>query len=165
MEITGLPVHPLVVHAVVVLLPLSVMLALAMAFVPSWRWLTRWLTLAGTVVAVVAVFIARQSGESFLEGKQFLLDEGSTTREHIMDHQDYANLLWWVSLVFLLVVILAFVVLPAPTGLASGKLDHPGNTAAWAARGVPILLAVAGIASLVLVVLTGDAGSRTVWGS
>ena len=164
-EITGLPVHPLVVHAVVVLLPLSVMLALALAFVPSWRWLTRWLTLAGTVVGVVSVFIARQSGESFLKGKPFLLEAGSTTREHIMDHQDYANLLWYASLVFLVVVVLAFVTLPAPTGLSSGKLDHAGNTATWVVRGVPLLLAVAGLATLVLVVLTGDAGARTVWGS
>ena len=165
MEITGLPVHPLVVHAVVVLLPLAVLLALAFAFVPTWRWLTRWLTLACTVGAVAAVFVARQSGHSFLESKPFLLQAGSPARQHVLDHQHYANLLWWVSLVFLLVVVAAFVLLPGPTGLANGSLDHAGSTSVLAARALPALLAVVGIATLVLCVLTGDAGARSVWGS
>jgi hypothetical protein len=165
MEITGLPVHPLVVHAVVVLLPLAVLLGLAFAFLPTWRWLTRWLTLACTVAAVAAVFVARQSGHAFLEGKPFLLQASNPARQHVIDHQNYANLLWWVSLVFLLVVVLAFVLLPGPTGLADGRLDHAGSASALAVRGLPVLLAVAGIATLVLCVLTGDAGARSVWGS
>ena len=165
MEITGLPVHPLVVHAVVVLLPLAVLLALAFAFLPTWRWLTRWLTLACTVGAVAAVFVARQSGRSFLEGRPFLLQAGSPARQHVLAHQHYANILWWVSLVFLLVVVAAFVLLPGPTGLADGSLDHAGTTSALAVRGLPALLAVVGLATLVLCVLTGDAGARSVWGS
>lgn len=164
MEITGLPVHPLIVHAVVVLLPLSVLLALALAFVPSWRWLTRWLTLGCAVVAVVSVFVARQSGEAFLESKPFLLEGDTPARQHIIDHQDYANVLWWVSLAFLVVVVAAFLLLPGPTGLANGKLDHTGSSAVLAVRGLPVLLAVVGVAALVLCVLTGDAGARTVWG-
>ena len=165
MEITGLPVHPLVVHAVVVLLPLAVLLALAFAFAPTWRWLTRWLTLACTVGAVAAVFVARQSGRSFLEGRPFLLQAGSPARQHVLAHQHYANILWWVSLVFLVVVVAAFVLLPGPTGLADGSLDHAGTTSALAVRGLPALLALVGLATLVLCVLTGDAGARSVWGS
>jgi len=165
MEITGLPVHPLIVHAVVVLLPLSVLLALAFAFLPSWRWLTRWLTLACAVIGVVSVFIARQSGQAFLESKPFLLEGDTPARQHIMDHQDYAGLLFWASLLFLVVVVAAFFLLPAPTGLADGSLDHAGSTSAVAVRGLPVLLAVLGLATLVLCVLTGDAGARTVWGS
>ena len=164
MEIAGLPLHPLVVHAVVVLLPLAVLFAFAMAFLPSWRWLTRWATLVTTVVAVVSVFVARTSGKSFLDGKPFLLEAGSATRENITHHQNYATLLWFASIAFLVLVVVAFVVLPAPTGLASGKLDHAGSQAGWV-RVVPFLLALAGLAALVLVALTGDAGARTVWGS
>jgi hypothetical protein len=85
--------------------------------------------------------------------------------ELVLDHQHYANLLWWVSLVFLLVVVAAFVLLPGPTGLANGSLDHAGSTSVLAARALPALLAVVGIATLVLCVLTGDAGARSVWGS
>lgn len=33
----GLPAHPLVVHAVVVLLPLAAVAAIAAALVPRWR--------------------------------------------------------------------------------------------------------------------------------
>ena len=44
MEIAGLPLHPLVVHAAVVLIPLTALLAVAFAVLPRWRWLVRWPT-------------------------------------------------------------------------------------------------------------------------
>jgi hypothetical protein len=57
------------------------------------------------------------------------------------------------------------VLLPARSALVSGKLEHAGSTAGWVRIGLPALLVVAGLASLVLVVLTGDAGARSVWGA
>ena len=42
MEINGLPLHPLVVHAVVVLSPLAALGGLLYAAVPRWRWWLRW---------------------------------------------------------------------------------------------------------------------------
>ena len=56
MEINGLPLHPLIVHAVVILGPLAGLTGLAYAFVPKWRWLLRWpLVALSLVVATTAL--------------------------------------------------------------------------------------------------------------
>ena len=42
MEINGLPLHPLVVHAAVVFGPLAALAALAYVVLPAWRDRLRW---------------------------------------------------------------------------------------------------------------------------
>ena len=165
MEVAGLPLHPLVVHAVVVLLPLAVLSAVVQAVLPGWRWLTRWSTLLTSLAAFLALVVARQSGKSMLAARPFLLQAGSSTRDHVLLHQHRANLLTVAGAVFLVVVVAAFVLVPAPTGLAGGGMDHPGVSASWVRVALPVLLVVTALVVLVLVVLTGDAGARTVWGS
>jgi glucan phosphoethanolaminetransferase (alkaline phosphatase superfamily) len=64
----GLPVHPLVVHAAVVLIPLSALLVIAIAIVPRWRQgVSGWFTVGLTAVATAAVPVATQSGEALAE--------------------------------------------------------------------------------------------------
>ena len=62
-------------------------------------------------------------------------------------------------------VALAFWLLPAPTGLRSGRLGHEGVAPAWVHAALAAALLVLGVLALVWVVLTGDAGTRAVWGS
>jgi hypothetical protein len=50
----GLPLHPLVVHAVVVLLPLSVVGAIVVALRPAWRQTYGWLVAGLLVVAATS---------------------------------------------------------------------------------------------------------------
>ena len=57
MEINGPPLHPLVIHAVVVFVPLAALLAIAMS-VPKWRWLARWPALSVTIGATAATYVA-----------------------------------------------------------------------------------------------------------
>ena len=63
----GIPLHPLVVHAVVVLLPLAALGAIAIALVPKWR--TRFGILVVVAAAVVLTFvpIATSTGEELQE--------------------------------------------------------------------------------------------------
>ena len=63
MELNGVPLHPLVVHAVVVLGPLAALAGLAYAFVPKWRWLLRWPLVVLAVVTAVASLVAVQAGD------------------------------------------------------------------------------------------------------
>jgi hypothetical protein len=63
MEIAGLPLHPLVVHAAVVLIPLSALLAIGLAVLPRSRWLLRWPTAVASVLAIALGFLATTSGE------------------------------------------------------------------------------------------------------
>jgi len=62
--ITALPAHPLVVHAVVVFAPMSVILLLGAVFVRSWRLPLQWAAIGSLVVTSVTSIIAKSSGDS-----------------------------------------------------------------------------------------------------
>lgn len=162
MELSGLPLHPLVVHAVVALVPLAVLCAVVLAVLPKWRWLTRWAALLTSLGALVAVFVARQSGEELRESDRYAgLQGDAATLLHT--HEERSEVLLWVFIAFTVLVLLAFLLLPAPTGLTSGRLDHAGSAQPWLARTLAAALVVVGVVALVWVVLTGDAGARSVW--
>jgi uncharacterized membrane protein len=77
MEISGLPLHPLVVHAAVVLGPVAALAALGYAAVGRWR---DWLRVPMVVVALAAVasiVAAYLSGDSFLEAARWPRSPGS----------------------------------------------------------------------------------------
>jgi hypothetical protein len=144
MEINGLPLHPLVVHAAVVFGPLAALAALGYVLVPRWRMRLRWPMVVLALIATGAVVAAYLSGESFLESKPEL--EGSPA---VATHEERAGLLLWGTLAFGVV------------GLVAGWL----STRTGAVRVVlDVLLAVGAVAVLVLVVRTGDSGARAVWG-
>ncbi|MTA96176.1 MAG: cytochrome b5 domain-containing protein, partial [Actinobacteria bacterium] len=65
--VAGLPLHPLVVHFAVVLLPLAVIGVLAAIWMP--RTGKRYLTLSaiGVLLGTLATFIAKESGEALAE--------------------------------------------------------------------------------------------------
>ncbi|MFZ0323832.1 MAG: DUF2231 domain-containing protein [Actinomycetes bacterium] len=61
--IAGVPIHVLVVHVVVVLIPLAALGVIAIAFVPRWREKYGALVAVVTFVAVASVPVASQTGE------------------------------------------------------------------------------------------------------
>lgn len=154
MEISGLPLHPLVVHAAVVLIPATALATILFAVLPSWRWLSRWPTAAGSVVCVGIAFLATQSGES--------LEEQRGLAEAVRVHSHRGALLADFTILLAVVVLAASVMLPGPSGLASGK-GAMARRVAYADRILPVLLIVVAVVVLVQTVLTGDAGARAVW--
>lgn len=62
--VAGLPLHPLVVHVAVVLLPLSALGLIVVVLVPRARKPFAWLVLAGLAAGSIATFVAKQSGEA-----------------------------------------------------------------------------------------------------
>ncbi len=78
--IAGLPIHPLVVHAVVVLLPLACLATIAVAVRPSWRRFAPALAVLNAAV-MVAAFVAVQSGES-LEHRVEQFSEPAGLHDH-----------------------------------------------------------------------------------
>ena len=142
--VAGLPMHPLVVHVAVVILPLSALALIALVLVPRLRRPLGWLTLAGLAVGAVAAFVAKESGEALAERV------GLPT-----EHADYGNVLPLLAVVLLLVAaawfllqrrdaareggqsvgttitgIVAIVLALATTGLTV-VVGHTGATAAW----------------------------------
>jgi MFS family permease len=153
MEPNGVPIHPLVVHAVVVLGPLAALAGLVYAFVPGWRWLLRWPVVVLALVTAVTAFIAVQSGEA-------LLDLRPELEPLVEEHEERGELLRNVALGYALVSLLAAWALGGTSALASGK------GARQTRLGVPVtvLLAVGAVALGVCLFLAGDSGSRAVWG-
>jgi uncharacterized membrane protein len=147
MEINGLPLHPLVVHAAVVLGPLSALAALAYALVPRWRDRLRWPTLVAVLLATAAIWVAYLTGESFKESKDFFSSGALGAKVEL--HEELADVLRLVTSAFAVVAVVAV------------WLHERRGAARIALAG---LLSVAAIATLVYTVLTGEAGAQAVWG-
>ena len=149
MELNGVPLHPLVVHAVVVLGPLAALTGLAYAFVPRWRWLLRW----PLVVVAVAALTAVAAGEDLLAARPELAPI-------VEDHQDAGEMMRSAALGFVLVAGLGAWALGGGSALASGKGARETRLAVPAV----VLLALGSVALVVTVFIAGDSGARAVWG-
>jgi hypothetical protein len=151
----GLPLHALVLHATVVLVPLTVLLALVFALLPNWRWLTRWPAAAASVVCVGLGFLTTSSGDALLHARPYL-------EPLVAEHRQYGTWLSWSLVPFAVVTVVAAWSLPGSTALASGRGAQrsriPGTDALLAT-----LVVVAAAVVLVLVVLTGHSGATAVW--
>lgn len=155
MEIDGLPLHPLVVHATVVLVPLSALLAVALGVLPRWRWLTRWPTAALAVVAAGLTWLSTQSGQALVESRPELA-------VLVEAHEERGELLANAMIPFALLVVLAAWSLAGSSALASGRGAQDSRLPVLD-KVLPALLVLAAVGVLVLVVRVGDSGARAVW--
>ncbi|GAB6987759.1 DUF2231 domain-containing protein [Nocardioides pyridinolyticus] len=145
--INGLPVHILVVHVVVVLLPLAVLGAIAIAARPAWR-----VTYGPLVVGVAALStalcpVATSSGE---ELERRVGDPG--------EHAELGETLVWFSAV-LLVLALVLVLLERRRAQ-----DKPPVGPPMLRHVVAVVLVITAVATGVQVYRVGDSGARSVWG-
>jgi uncharacterized membrane protein len=154
MTINGIPLHPLVVHAAVVLVPLAALFAIAYAVLPSRRWQTRTPAAVLAVAAAVTVWLAGATGDSLKEK----LHENTSLIE---THEHYAGLLQASMGVLAALTVVAWWSLPHHNPLPDK--DHRRGVTTLA-KPLVVLLPTAAVVTLVLVVLTGDAGARAVWG-
>ncbi len=120
MEFNGLPLHPLIVHVVVVFAPLAGLGGIVYALVPRWRWRLRWPLVACAVIAAAAGIVAVQSGQD-LETTRHL-----ETLPELATHSSRGRFLRWVLLAFLV-----------PTALAAWQLGGPSPVAAGRAGSAP----------------------------
>lgn len=152
--VNGLPLHPLVVHAVVVLLPLAALGVLALAIRPSWRGRFGVLVVVIAALATAAIPLATQSGES-LEHR--VGDPGQ--------HAELGDTLLWFALP-LLALSVALVWLhrraarPVEGSAEAGRSTRPGALGVV----VAVLAVVVAAANLVQVYRVGDSGAKAVWG-
>jgi hypothetical protein len=147
MEINGLPLHPLVVHAAVVFGPLAALAAILYAVLPGWRDRLRWPMVVLVLVATAAIWTAYYTGLNFRSSKDFFNQPPLAAK--IDKHAHYANILRWVTTALAVVAVVA-AWLHARAGAVRIVLSAA--------------LVVAGGVTLAYVVLTGDAGAQSVWG-
>ena len=145
MEINGLPLHAIVVHAAVVFSPLAALAGVLYAVVPRWRDTLRWPLVVVVAIAVGSIWVAYFSGEDVEEANGPYAGEFGKLFE---THEDRANMLRWVASGFAVVSFAA---------------------AWWHTRTGPmrvVLLGLTGVGAIatgIYVVLTGDAGAQLAW--
>ena len=142
-SVAGLPMHPLVVHLVVVLLPLAALLLIFVVVVKRWRRPFDLIALAGLAIGSVGTVLAKESGEAL-----------SAYVGQPQEHADWGSYLVYLA-ALLLVVAAVWVWLERRRGDARRSL--PVTLAAIAG----VLLAVA---TIVLTALVGHTGAEAVWG-
>jgi len=125
MEFNGLPLHPLIVHVVVVFAPLAGVGGLLYAAVPRWRWWLRWPLVACAVIAAGAGIIAVQSGQS-LENQRHL-----QTLPELATHAARGRFLRWVMLALGVAAMATWLRIPELTEALGGLRSRfaRGNSA------------------------------------
>ena len=142
--IFNLPLHPLVVHGAVVIVPLVAFAALTMSYWPSFSRKYGGPVLILAFVAQASLLIAKASGEPF----QARLNK---------DIERHANFGEIAPLTFIPLLVLLII---------RWRMDKSGANvgSAQVRRLVSILLALAAILALVYIYLTGHSGAESVWG-
>lgn len=153
-KIMGLPMHVLVIHFVVVLVPLLVVASILYAVVPRLRPWLGWVAGLLAIAAPILAFVARQSGEAF---KSALVEQGVTGEflAPINKHQSYGDLAFW----FTLGLGVATLVLLAVTS-GNARME---NVPAWLGQVLSVVVVAFAVAAGIYVFLTGDSGARAVW--
>jgi uncharacterized membrane protein YhaH (DUF805 family) len=150
MEIMGLPLHPLVVHAVVILVPLSALGGIVISAWTAARKRYGWLTVAFAAAAAGSTFVAQQAGPS-------LAARFTRPTEEMLTHMALGTgLLAWVIILFFGT---------AAVMVAQRLIDqqNPRGRVALIAGGV--ITAISAVVSLVQVTRIGHSGATAVWGS
>jgi hypothetical protein len=149
--INGLPVHPLVVHAVVVLLPLATLGTIAIAVRPAWRRSYGLLVVVATAIATVLIPVATSSGEALEER---VGNPG--------EHAEMGDQLIWFAIPML--VLAAALWWLDRRNADTGAVGTARTTSAGVVKAVAALAVIAGLATSVQVYRVGDSGARAAWG-
>lgn len=142
----GLPVHALVVHAVVVLVPLSALGVVLIAVLPRWRERFGFAVLGIATAALVTVPVAVQSGLALKKR----VGASGTIAKQISDHEKMGKLVLFPTLAMW---VLALVLVLASRRGRTGRMVM-----------ILAVLAVLGAAAATAqVAITGELGSKAVW--
>ncbi|MFT4166775.1 MAG: hypothetical protein QM650_16180 [Microlunatus sp.] len=149
MEIMGLPLHPLVVHAVVVLVPLAALGGIAISVWSAARKRYGWLTVAFAFAGAASTLVAQKAGEALAAS---LPQHSPLLEAHIAIG---GQLLVWVILLFLSTLAV----------MISQRLIDRQQPSGRIARLVAAIVTVAtAVISVVQVARIGHAGATAVWG-
>jgi len=136
--VSGLPVHALVVHFAVVILPLAATALIGLIYIPKIKNKYAFITVVGVVLGSAAVLVAKQSGEAL--------------SEHIglpAEHADYGT---YLTISAFLLMALSLIWYRSSRGRRSRVVTPLGHVTVLAA-----------IAVLGLTFLTGHTGAQAVW--
>ena len=143
-SVAGLPLHPLAIHASIVLIPLVAIGALVMSYLPSFSRRYGKLILVIALFAQISLFLAKVTGEAFEE----ILDKD------MGNHAELGEIAPFITLPMVALIYLRW------------RLDRSGATvgSVWVRRLTSLALILASLASIAVIVLVGHSGAQSVWG-
>lgn len=141
--IGGLPLHPLLVHGTVVLLPIAAIATAVIAFRPAWGRFIKPLAVVNGVVMLMT-FATMESGEA-LEHRVEQLGE----QPGLHEHAEWGERLFFLSLALFVGSLVMYFV-----------RSRPGVQ-----RAVAIGAAIGAVAVIGVAVVTGHSGATLVWQS
>jgi uncharacterized membrane protein len=152
--IGGIPLHPLIVHAVVVMVPLASLLLLLAALSPRIRAWSGLLTPIATTIALALVPLATQSGEA--------LEKRVEASPALEEHTELGDsLLYFVLVLAIAAWALWFVDRRSHTTPSEDGTGARGRSGLRMA--VMVLSVVSVLATTVQVVRIGHSGATATW--
>lgn len=152
-SVLGLPLHPLVVHAVVVLVPLTALLTIVVAVSPDRRARLGWLSWLLASAALVSTYVARASGK-VLEGLLY----PSVLPPRVSEHKDLGlNTIWFVLALWLAVTALLLI--------DYDRRRNRGVSSSILPTVVAVLAILVAMVTTGQVLLTGWSGTQSRWSS
>ncbi len=146
-EVNGLPAHPLLVHAVVVLLPLAALLTILHALWPAAR------ARLGIMPTVLSAFATVLVPVTTAAGKALATQRGLAALPAVRHHEELADqiLPWAIAL----------------TVVALGNWwwrRRSSLTPRWLSIAVPVVTVLVSAGVVAVLVRAADAGARATWG-
>ena len=150
-SVLGLPVHPLVVHAAVVLIPLSSILTIVIAASPDRRARLGWLVWLLSSGGLVSCFVAISSGEVL---QSELYPDGVPVA--VTNHESFGRtVLWFAAALWLSVTALLL--------LDLNRRRHTGVGSPVLPTVVAVVAILAAMAATGQVLVTGWTGTENRW--
>lgn len=142
--LAGLPLHPLLVHGAVVLVPLVAIGALVMSYLPSFSRRHGKIILGLAIIAQISVFLAKISGEAFED----------ILNKSVEKHAELGEIAPFVTIPMVVLIYLRW------------RMDRSGSTfgSVLIRRLTSVALVVASLTSMVFIFLVGHSGAESVWG-
>lgn len=156
-ELFGLPAHPLLIHAPLVLVPIVAVLAIVAAFRPGLAARFRWPMVALVAVCFVGLVSARQSGIALEEAFDGVVD--------VEDHSALGDVTTLLTLGWLIGAI-------AVAAVQTQQLRTPPHSAGAAVadgrtttleRSLLAAVAVVAVLATIWLVRTGHSGAYSHW--
>jgi hypothetical protein len=137
--ITGLPLHPLVIHGVVVGVPLMAVLTVLVAVRKDLRERFAWWVAGANFLLFLLTLVAKQSGEALQQAKG---------GQVAIEHGQLGSVLPWFVL-----------------ALTAASAAVAGTSRNRALGPIAVVVSIiTAVAAVYWTVRTGDAGARSVWG-
>ena len=155
-SVGDLPLHPLIIHAVVMSIPLTLLLSVLFA-VPRTRPWARWPLGLVAVGALGATLLAKESGEAL----QQALKLGPPVAGLVAEHSRLANQLVILVAAVAVVAVLAVLTVDGPFGRGNDRSTSGGGRI-WRLA-VPLVLVLLAATASFWAYRVGDLGARAVW--